>query len=425
MKKATVTREAFDSPATPVISILVGIDWADKEHAFCVRTPDGKLHSGFFRHSPKDIAEWVQEWIKRFPNHSIDVCIESSRGALINALREFSCVNIYPVNPKALANYRAAFAHGGGKNDPVDARLILKFIEQNREHLTPLQRDSAETTELYKLTTVRRQLVEERVALANRIGALWKDYFPAILELKPSRTYSEFVIALVLKYPTLEKIQQAGKVKLRKFFFGIGTKEKMEERLDILIKAIPITTDTVLIRTCARQCQAIASQISLLNEVIKGYDEEIKRLVQLHKDYKIVADLPGTSYNTRARLIASLGDDRSRYENTEALQAAAGIAPITTQSGKSRYVNARWACTKYMKQTFHEFAGLSLMKCNWAKRYYEQMIAKGKSKQMARRALAYKWLRIIYRCWQTHTAYNETLYVERLKKTGSQFAAGN
>jgi hypothetical protein len=34
MKKATVTREAFDSPATPAPSILVGIDWADKEHAF-------------------------------------------------------------------------------------------------------------------------------------------------------------------------------------------------------------------------------------------------------------------------------------------------------------------------------------------------------------------------------------------------------
>lgn len=422
MKKATVTREAFDSPATPAPSILVGIDWADKEHAFCIRTPDGKLHSGSFHHSPKAIAQWVEEWIKRYPNLSIDVCIESSRGALINSLREFSCVHIYPVNPKALANYRSAFAHGGGKNDPVDARLILKFIEQNREHLKPLQKDSPETAELYKLTTVRRQLVEDRVALANRIGALWKDYFPAILELKPARTYSEFVIALVLKYPTLDQIQQAGKVKLRKLFFGIGTKEKMEERLDALMKAVPISTDAVLIRTCARQCQAIASQISVLNRVIKGYDEEIKRLVQQHKDYEIVANLPGTSYNTRARLIASLGDDRSRYENTEALQAAAGIAPITTQSGKSRYVNARWACTKFMKQTFHEFAGLSLTKCTWAKRYYEQMIAKGKSKQMARRALAYKWLRIIYRCWKTHTAYNEAHYLERLAMTGSKLA---
>jgi transposase len=342
---------------------------------------------------------------------------------LINALREYALAEVYPVNPKALANYRSAFAHGGGKNDPVDARLILKFIEQNREHLRPLQKDSPETTELYQLTTVRRQLVEERVALANRLGALWKAYFPAILELKPARTYSEFVIALVLKYPTLEHIQKAGKTKLRAFFYNIGTQAKMEQRLEILMQASPITTDAVLIRTCARQCQAIASQISVLNRVIKGYDEEIKRLVQQHKDYLIVSNLPGASYNTRARLIASLGDDRTRYENAESLQATAGIAPITTQSGKSRYVNARWACTKFMKQTFHEFAGLSITKCEWAKRYYEQLIAKGKSKQMARRALAYKWIRIIYRCWQTCQAYDESHYMERLAKTGSQLAS--
>ncbi|MEQ1827518.1 MAG: transposase, partial [Pirellula sp.] len=138
------------------------------------------LHNGSFKHSPDSIREWIEAWSKRYPNLSIEICIETTRGALINALREFACVRIYPVNPKALANYRGAFAHGGGKNDPVDARLILKFIEQNREHLRPLQKDSPETTELYALATQRRQLVEERVALANRIGALWKTYFPVI-----------------------------------------------------------------------------------------------------------------------------------------------------------------------------------------------------------------------------------------------------
>lgn len=425
MKKASVTREAFESPAPIAPSILVGIDWADKEHAFAIRTPDGKLHSGAFKHSPAAIREWIEAWNSRHPNLAIEICIEASRGSLINALREFPYVKIYPVNPKALANYRGAFAHGGGKNDPVDARLILKFIEQNREHLRPLQQDSPETRELYALTTHRRQLVEERVALANRIGTLWKQYFPAILELKPARTYSEFVIKLALKYPTLEDVQQAGKTKLRKFFYSIGTKEKMEHRLDLLMEAKPLTTDPTLLRTCARQCRAIGLQIDVLNQVIKGYNSEIKSLVRKHKDYGFVSTLPGASDNTHARIIAALGDDRNRYENAESLQAAAGIAPITTQSGKSRYVNARWACTKFLKQTFHEYAGLSVAKCSWAKRYYEQLQAKGKSKQMAKRALAYKWLRIIYRCWKTGQPYNEAHYMERLRKTGSKLGVAS
>jgi transposase len=422
MKKASVNFEALQAPTTPIPSILVGIDWADKEHAYCLKTPSGKIQQGDFKHSPKAIGEWIQSLLNTYPGLKIDICVESSRGSLINALREFPEVRIYPVNPATLASYRAAFAHGGGKNDPVDARLILKFIEQNRDQMRALEQDSPETRELYALTTQRRHLVEERVALANRIGDLWKQYFPAILELKPARTYSEFVIKIVLKYPTLEQIQTAGKTKLRKLLYGIGTKEKLEERLNLLMQAKPLTTDPVLVRTCARQCQAIARQIDVLNQVIKDYDAEIKKLVVQHRDYVFASSFPGASFNTRARIIASLGDDRNRYENAEALQATTGIAPITTQSGKSRYVNARWACTKFLKQTFHEYAGLSILKCDWAKRYYESQIARGKSKQMARRALAYKWLRIIYRCWKDGVAYNETQYLDRLEKTGSKLA---
>jgi transposase len=422
MKKATVTREALESPATQVPSILVGIDWTDKEHAFASREPNGKIQLGAFQHKPAAIHEWIGTYSKQYPNLTIKICLESSRGSLINAIREFPCVEIYPVNPAAMAHFRKSQAHGGGKSDPVDARLILKFLEQNLSTMIPLQKDSPETKELYELTSKRRQLVESRVALANQIGALWKEYFPAILELKPARTYSEFVIALVIKYPNLEVIQKAGKAKIRKLLYGIGTRERIEERLDILMNATPITTDAVTVRTCSRLCLALASQIASLNDAIKGYDAEIKRQVQAHRDYSVFAPLPGTSFVTRARIIASLGDDRNRYESAESLQAAAGIAPITEQSGQSRRVYARWACTKYMKQTFHEYAGLSIVKCEWAKNYYNAMLAKGKSKMMARRALAYKWIRIIYRCWQTGQPYNEAHYLERLRVAGSKLA---
>ena len=38
---------------------------------------------------------------------------------------------------------------------------------------------------------------------------------------------------------------------------------------------------------------------------------------------------------------------------------------------------------------------------------------------MAVRALAFKWIRILYRCWQTRTPYNETVYLNALAKRGS------
>ena len=35
------------------------------------------------------------------------------------------------------------------------------------------------------------------------------------------------------------------------------------------------------------------------------------------------------------------------------------------------------------------------------------------------RALAYKWIRIIFHLWKTYTLYDENVYIEQLKKRNS------
>ena len=123
------------------------------------------------------------------------------------------------------------------------------------------------------------------------------------------------------------------------------------------------------------------------------------------------------------RIIAALGTDRSRFADARSLSTFSGIAPVTSQSGKTRIVSHRWACPKFIKQTFHEYAGLSIIKSKWAKAYYDLMLSRGKKPQMARRALAYKWQRIIFRCWQNHEPYDESRYIARLRETNSPLLA--
>lgn len=403
-------------------AILIGIDWADREHAYCARLPDGTILRGSFKQKQPAIEAWIKEISAVAAEATIDVCIETSTGSLINALMEYEQVRIFPVNPLALASYRKAFAPGGGKNDPVDAMLIMQFLQHYREQLRELHRNSPQTRELAALTKDRRDFVEQRVALANRFMAKLKAYFPTIIELKPARAYAAFIVSLVARYPTLQLAQKAGQTKLRKLFYGKGTKEKIELRLQVIMEAKPLTSDPVLLRTAARQCQALARQLQVLNDTIKLYDEQIKLLVKQHADYIVVAHLPGASYRSHARIIAALGDDRTRFASAECLQAAAGIAPITTQSGRSRLVSARWSSSKFMRQTFHEYAGLSIGKCDWAKAYYDAQISKGKSSQTAKRALAFKWIRIIFRLWQSRTPYSDVHYNERLATKGSPLA---
>ena len=404
-------------------TIFIGIDWADKEHVFHLIVDGKKPITGSFKQETEEIQQLIDGWRKRFPECTFAISIETSKGPLINALINHADVIIYPINPAALAHYRKAFAHGGGKNDPSDAKLLAKFLRDHHEDLKPLRRDDPITRELGALSEDRRRLVDQRTAVSNELKAVLKRYYPAILELDPAKIYADFILRLVLKYSTLAAAQKAGKARLRRFFMGLGSSEKIETRLELLMTAKPLTTDETVLRVDSRRAVALCQLLVTFNKQIDEYDKAIKDLVVQHQDYKIFKSLPAGSYATQARMIAAMGDDRSRYESAEALQAASGIAPLTTQSGQQRFTSSRWACTKFMKQTFHEFAGLTIMRCKWAKAYYKMQIARGKSTQMAIRALAYKWQRILFSCWQSRTAYSDEHYMNRLRANGSPLLA--
>jgi hypothetical protein len=110
---------------------------------------------------------------------------------------------------------------------------------------------------------------------------------------------------------------------------------------------------------------------------------------------------------------------RDRFHGADELQKYSGIAPVTQRSGKKSWVHWRWQCPKFLRQTFVEWAAQTINRSFWAGAYYRQQRAKGSSHQAAVRALAFKWIRILYRCWQARTPYDETTYLNALRKRGS------
>ena len=404
---------------TETTNVLIGIDWADAKHDFHLIEPNGKVQANGFEQSPRAIARQLSEWREQFPGATFLIAIEASKGALINALIDQEDIIIYPVNPAALSYHRKSFAHGGGKNDPLDAKRLAGFLKERLSDLRPLKPDQPITRELASLSEDRRRAVDTRADLANELTALLKQYFPAVLGFKAAKPYAAFLLSFLIEYPTLQAAQAASQTKLRSYFHGLGMKRKAAEYAKTIIDAMPLTVDEVTLRSSSRRAVMLAEQLKILNKHIRKYEAAIKELLPEHPAYAIVKSLPGPADNTQARLIAAMGDDQGRYDSAESLQCASGIAPITEQSGKRKYAVARWACTKFLRQTFHEMAGLSITKSRWAKAFYDQQLSKGKSANTAKRALAYKWQRIIYRCWQTGQPYDEDRYIARLKATGS------
>lgn len=162
--------------------------------------------------------------------------------------------------------------------------------------------------------------------------------------------------------------------------------------------------------------------IQILNAAVQDYDKRIAKLFDAHPEAPLFHQLPGAGEALAPRLLAFFGTDRSRYDAATNIQSFSGIAPVTKSSGKSKMVRFRVACPHFDRQTFHEFARLSPAKSQWARNYVDYYLDKGKKFHAIIRALAFKWIRILFRCWQNRTPYDENLYMETLKKRGSIFA---
>jgi hypothetical protein len=123
------------------------------------------------------------------------------------------------------------------------------------------------------------------------------------------------------------------------------------------------------------------------------------------------------------RLLAALGSQRDRYGNADEVQKHSGIAPVTETSGKKTWVHFRWACAKFLRQSFHEWAGYSIAYLVWARAYYQQQRERGNDHHAAVRSLAFKWIRIVFRCWQDRVAYDENKYLAALARRGSPLSS--
>jgi hypothetical protein len=121
------------------------------------------------------------------------------------------------------------------------------------------------------------------------------------------------------------------------------------------------------------------------------------------------------------RLIAAVGTYRDRFDSANSMACFTGIAPVKESSGNSCWIHWRWSCPKFIRQTFHEWAGCSIRTCDWAREYYDKQRARGKGHHAAIRALAFKWIRIFFRCWHDRVAYSNQRHEAALQTRSPQF----
>lgn len=404
---------------------FVGIDWGDRKHDVCLKAADSdRYERSVVVHRPEAIERWACGLRERFAGRPIAVCLEIARGPLVSALQRYEFLVLFPVNPSTLAKYRSTFCVSGAKDDPTDAELALELLLRHPEKLGVLRPQSAAMRRLERLVEQRRTLVDEVRRVTNRMTAALKEYFPQALEWfkdKDTLVFCDFLS----RWPTLKQAQRARKARLQAFFHehNVRYRHIVEQRVQSIMAASPLTADESVIGPNSLMVISLAQQLRVLLQSVDRFDTEIAAVAPTLADYELFAGLPGAGPVFAPRLLAAFGEQRERFESANRMQSFVGVAPVTERSGNKCWVHWRLRCPKFVRQTFVEWAAHSIPYCYWAEAHYRQQRAKGSSHQAALRALAFKWIRIVYRCWQTRTPYDEATYLSALKRRGSPLIA--
>jgi len=402
--------------------LIIGLDRSDtKADLHLIDTATGQRRSETIDTAPEALWEWLVELRQQHPQARVALCLEQPAVHLIPFLEAYAWLTLYPINPITLQKYREAFVTSRAKDDAKDAFYLAELLLTHHDKLKPWAPEDTQTRAVQQRVFHRRAVVDERTGLTNRLQALLKQYFPQALVLGGEDLWRPLATRFLLKWPSLQAVQKAKPATLKQFYYLNGSRSAklLEQRLALVAKAVPVTDETARIESFVLRVQLICRQLQLVQQTITHYDWQIAQAYAAHPDREIFASLPGAGPVLGPRLLASLGAQRERYACAADLQHYTGVAPVTKRSGGSCYIHRRYLCPKFHRQSFHEYAKESILWSRWAAAYYLQQRTKGAPHHTAVRALAFKWQRVIWRCWQNRRPYDERIYEAALQKSGS------
>lgn len=388
------------------MSSYAGMDWAKEEHALHIADKDGGLvQEGRFTHDEPGLGELCQTLV----SHGVErVAIERPDGVLVERLLEAGLV-VLAVHPNQVKAARPRFRAAGGKSDSFDAFVLAELARTDHHRFRALAPDSDETRALKALTRSREDLVETRVALANRLRAELEAFWPGAAAIFADID-SPIALAFLERYPSPSDAHRLGEKRLCSFLSRHGYCGR-REATELLrrVRSAPRSrageheteARRAVVLSLVAALRPLVEQIKLLNSQIAG-------AVRAHPDGEIFLSLfrdPRASL-TAARLLAEIGDRRERYPTNEALAADAGMSPVAVESGKRKVAAFRRACDKRLRDAVATLADTTRHRHPWAREVYRRARARGCDHPHAIRVLGRAWLRVIWRMWQDGVPYD-------------------
>jgi hypothetical protein len=393
--------------------VYVGIDWSEKHHDVEVLDEQGRrLLNLRVPHGVEGLSKLQQALVELEANpEQVVVAVESDHGLLVNALVG-SGYAVYPVNPKVAARYRERESVAGVKSDRRDAEVLANLVRTDHHKHRRLAGDSESALEVRVRARAHLRVIKTMGRLRNQLRSLLLEFYPAPAQLLAEDQLRDALAVLSLApNPTLGRRLSLSKIEasLRRH----GRERNVAERakaIQQLLQAPQLELN--LPRVVSAHSDETASLVRLLLQAAAErelLEEQLKTAFEIHPDAEIYLSFPGLAAVLGARVLAESGDDPARYPDAKARRNYAGNAPVTRASGKMRDVRIRVVRNRRLADAAFRWASSAVTSSQGARLYYERLRARGKTHNVAVRAVANRLVGMLHACIRDRRSYDELL----------------
>jgi len=399
------------------MDVYCGIDWAEDHHDIAVVDRDGRLLA---RRRISDDAAGLAQLLALLAEHGdtpqdpVPVAIETPRGLLVACLRATGR-KVYPINPMSVARYRDRHSVAGRKSDHGDSLVLAGVLRTDMHAHRPLPADTELAQAIAVLARAQQDAVWDRTTAHNRLRSHLREYFPAFLAAFAgarggiTRPEARAVLAAA---PTPADAAKLTLTQLRGLLKKAGRSRGIDTEATRLRDAfrVPQMRQLPLVeQAMGRQALALLGQLDAACTAAADLEQAVTQSFNLHPDAGIITSFPGLGALTGARVLAEIGDDRSRFQDAKGLKAYAGAAPITRASGKTRSVTRRKVKNNRLNAAGYIWAFAALTASPGARAHYDRRKDAGDRHAAAQRNLFGRLLGCLHHCLLTGQHYDETI----------------
>jgi len=397
------------------MEVYCGIDWAEDHHDIALVDRDGQLLA---RRRIGDDAAGLAALLELLAGHGdgpddpVPVAIETPRGLLVACLRATGRP-VYPVNPMAVARYRDRHSIAGRKSDHGDAVVLAGVLRTDRHAHRPLPAGSELAQAIAVLARAQQDAVWDRTTAHNKLRSHLREYYPAFLTafaqarggiLRPEAR------AILAAAPAPADAARLTLAQLRALLKKAGRSRGIDTeaaRLREAFRAPQMRQLPLVEQAMGRQALALLGQLDAACAAAGDLEQAVTQSFNLHPDAGIITSFPGLGALTGARVLAEIGDDRSRFQDAKGLKAYAGAAPITRASGKSRSVTHRRVKNNRLNAAGYIWVFAALTASPGARARYDRRKDAGDRHAAAQRNLFARMLGCLHHCLLTGQHYDE------------------